>query len=194
MTVPRRRALAFLRSGPACSISHRHGTLLDHLLATGEILGAWGATEELRLAGLCHAAYGTDGFSPHLLSWRRRADLVAVVGTAVEETVYLYASCDRSFLYPQLSRSGPVVFRDRFLHTTFAPSDSQLSDFVDLTLANELEIARGDPPSSVLSDGPSAWPSWFTSLVDQMVHRASPGVRQALSRQALSRQALSRRG
>ena len=178
MTVPRRLALAFLRSGAAPSMAHLHGTLLDHLLATEDLLRSWGASEELSRAGLCHAAYGTDGFSPHLLSWRRRGDLAALVGPDVEETVYFYAACDRSFLYPRLSGPGPVCCRDRFLDTTFEPSPSQLTDFVDLTLANEFEIAFGDAPST----GASVWPAWITALVDQMVNRASPGTRQAVAR------------
>jgi hypothetical protein len=178
MTVPRRLALDFLRSGPATSISHRNGTLLDHLLATEALLRSWGSTETLSRAGLCHAAYGTDGFAPHLLSWRRRPDLAALVGADVEKTVYFYAACDRSVLYPQLPGAGPVHCRDRFLDTTLVPSAAQLTDFVDLTLANELEIALGDVPST----DPPVPPPWITALVDQMVDRASPAARRGVAR------------
>ncbi|MFF8844326.1 DUF6817 domain-containing protein [Streptomyces sp. NPDC015127] len=38
------------------------------------------ARSGLQLAGLCHAYYGTDGFSTALLSLDRRAELAAVIG------------------------------------------------------------------------------------------------------------------
>src|ERR1700684_4210904 len=108
MTVPRQRALDFLRSHAADTTTHLNGTLLDHLLATEGLLRAWGSSEGLCLAGLCHATYGTDGFAPCLAPWEDRTVLAAVIGGDVEDTVYFYASCDRSLLYPQLSRKGPV--------------------------------------------------------------------------------------
>jgi hypothetical protein len=180
MTDPRSRALAFLLSRSADTVPHRHGTLLDHLLATEVRLRAWGASEELCRAGLCHASYGTDGFAPHLLAVAERALLAAAMGTEVEETIYFYAACDRSYLYPQLSRPGSVRYRDRFTDVTFEPSATGLRDFVDLTLANELDVAFGPLPSS----GPAAAPPWIGPLVDQMVDRASPGAGQG-ARQAL---------
>jgi hypothetical protein len=138
----------------------------------------WGCPDELCLAGLCHAAYGTDGFAPHLVSWRHRnvlAGALGEVGVSVEEIVYLYCACDRSLLYPQLTGDAPVTFRDRFLDLTRALPEAPLGNFADLTLANELEIATagrdGDTPSSRL-------PTWIGPLVQQMQHRASPGARR----------------
>jgi hypothetical protein len=173
---PRALAVDFLRSRSAEAVPHLHGTLLDHLLGTERLLRRWGCREELCLAGLCHAAYGTDGFAPHLVPWRRRHVLAAALGAtgpAVEAIVYFYASCDRSVLYPQLAAAGPVIFRDRFLDVTVAASEVQLRDFVDLTLANELEIATdgGVSTGSVL-------PDWIGALVQQMRHRASAGARR----------------
>ncbi|MFF9911551.1 DUF6817 domain-containing protein [Streptomyces sp. NPDC013457] len=43
-------------------------------------LAAWGARDELRVAGLCHAFYGTDGFSEHLLPLEEREVLAAAIG------------------------------------------------------------------------------------------------------------------
>jgi hypothetical protein len=181
MADPRRRALDFLLSRSADRVPHLHGSLLDHLLATEARLRAWGAAEELCLAGLGHATYGTDGFAPHLLPVAERAVLAAAVGPEVEETIYFYAACDRSSLYPQLPLPGPVRYRDRFLDVTYEPSATRLRDFVDLTLANELDVALGHLPSP----GPSAPPPWIGPLVDQMLDRASPGVRQG-ARQAVA--------
>ncbi len=176
MTVPRQRALDFLRSRSADAIAHLAGTLLDHLMATEGILRSWGSSERLCRAGLCHATYGTDGFAPFLVSYDERDILAAVAGIDVEEIVYLYASCDRSSLYPQLSGDGTVRFRDRFLGTTSEPPDALLRDFVDLTLANELEIALG---SGAGGSAPSlSPPAWIGPLVEQMERRASPGARR----------------
>jgi hypothetical protein len=169
----RLRALDFLRAGSADRVPHLQGTLLDHLVATEEILRCWGASEDLCLTGLCHAAYGTDGFAPFLVSFEDRGALASVAGGRVEEAVYLYASCDRSGLYPRLAGDEPVVFRDRFLDCPLLPSEAQVRDFVDLTLANELEIA-----TSMARGGRAGIPSWARDLTKQIETRASPGARR----------------
>jgi hypothetical protein len=169
----RRRIVGFLRDGGAQSIVHPHGTLFEHLVGTEQLLRVWGCPDTLALAGLTHAVYGTDGFAPHLLEWRERHLLVERVGAEVEGVVYLYASCDRAATYPQLAKDGPVAFRDRFTDRTFELSPSALQDFVDLTLANEIEIAapgRGDPV-----------PPWLLELVDQMQARASATARHGVA-------------
>jgi len=179
-------ALEFLRSRAADTMPHLNGTLLDHLLGTERLLRSWGSPEELCLAGLCHAAYGTEGFAPFLVSWSDRGLMAGALrdagaagngalGAVVEETVYFYGSCDRSVLYPQLGGHGPVTFRDRFLDATFEPSAAQLRDFVDLTLANELEIAiDGGGPLGPSSD----LPAWIGPLVEHIQNRASPRARR----------------
>lgn len=164
----RRRIVGFLCDRGAQAIPHPNGTLFEHLVGTEQLLRTWGCSDPVVLGGLAHAVYGTDGFAPHLLGWSARHELVEVAGPEVEAIVYLYASCDRAAVYPQLAKAGPVVFRDRFSERTFEPSDSALQDFVDLTLANEIEIAgpaSGDPA-----------PSWLLDLVEQIQARASvPG-------------------
>ncbi|MEU9838865.1 DUF6817 domain-containing protein [Actinomadura sp. NPDC048032] len=47
------------------------------------------ARPALRLAGLCHAFYGTDGFPVALGSVRRRQELSEVIGTEAEDLVHL---------------------------------------------------------------------------------------------------------
>jgi hypothetical protein len=165
----RRRIVGFLGDGGAQSIAHPHGTLFEHLVGTERLLRAWGCPDTVALAGLAHAAYGTDGFAPHLLEWRQRHLLVELAGAEVEALVYLYASCDRAATYPQLGKDGAVAFRDRFADRTFVPSPAALQDFVDLTLANEIEIAApgsGDPV-----------PPWLLELVEHMQARASATAR-----------------
>jgi hypothetical protein len=169
VTVPRHRTLDFLLSRSADAVPHLNGTLLDHLVATEELLRSWGCPEDLCRAGLCHATYGTDGFAPFLVPPDDRTPLAAAAGPEVEEMVYLYASCDRSFVYPQLPGDGPVRFRDRFLLTTAVLPPASLRAFVDLTLANEIEVAGSGDRTA----GP---PPWIGPLVDALEGRARPGV------------------
>ncbi|MEV7028405.1 DUF6817 domain-containing protein, partial [Kitasatospora sp. NPDC093558] len=137
-------AVSLLRELGAAELPHPGGTLLAHLERVRRQLADWCARPELQLAGLCHAAYGTDGFPAALLPLDRRADLAAVIGPEAERIVHRYASCDRRATYPGLS--GPdAAFHDRFTGSVFTPDRSALRDFAELTAANELDIARIDP-------------------------------------------------
>jgi hypothetical protein len=137
----RRAALTFLEAHGAGAIEHPGGTLLAHLRRSADLLASWGAPPALTLAGLCHAAYGTDGFPIPLLSTSRRHHLVEVIGTTAEAIVYFYASCDRAVFLPQLGRHDPPWFRDRFTRAEFPPEAEMVRQFVELTIANELDIA-----------------------------------------------------
>ncbi|MGW7103313.1 DUF6817 domain-containing protein [Streptomyces sp. NPDC054838] len=124
--------------------SIRGGTLGAHLQRVRQQLERWAARPALQLAGLCHAFYGTDGFATAPLPLAGRPGLVAVIGAEAESIVYLYASCDRAASYPTLGDTDAPV-RDRFTGRTFLPTLRQRRDFVELTAANELDIARVDP-------------------------------------------------
>jgi len=104
-------------------------------------LEEWGASIELQLAGLCHACYGTDGFAPMLLDLAERPVLVKSIGAEAESLVYLYGSCVRRDVYPQLG-AAVVEFSDRFSGEHVVPSDDQLRGFAELTAANELDVVR----------------------------------------------------
>jgi hypothetical protein len=128
----------------AAGISHPGGTLLAHLQRVHALLAQWGARPAVRLAGLSHAFYGTDGFATALGSPGRRDELAAIIGEEAERLVYLYASCDRRFSYPHLAdRAGP--FKDRFTGTVLRPPQSLRRDFAELTAANELDLAVVSP-------------------------------------------------
>ncbi|MEU8538861.1 DUF6817 domain-containing protein [Streptomyces sp. NPDC048717] len=128
-----------IRQG-ADTLPHPGGTLLAHLTRVESRLAGWNARPALRLAGLCHAFYGTDGFAESLLPLERRAELAAAIGAEAEEIVHFYASCDREFSHAGLPHAdGP--FRDRFTDRTFLPTARQRADFAELTAANELDLA-----------------------------------------------------
>lgn len=136
-----------LRSRGAADMPHPGGTLLEHLIRVSGRLAEWGAPRRVEIAGLCHAFYGTDGFAPTLLDVTSPADravLADLIGGETEALVYLYASCHRAATYPRLrhrlSEPGRPVFRDRFTGTDRTPSASDLSAFLDITAANELDV------------------------------------------------------
>ncbi|MFJ3309067.1 DUF6817 domain-containing protein [Streptomyces sp. NPDC086549] len=128
----------------ADTLAHPGGTLLAHLDRVRDRLATWGARPALRLAGLCHAAYGTDGFPSALLPLDRRPELRTVIGTEAEAIVYHYASCDRKATYPTLTDHNSP-FRDRFTSRTLHPAPRLSRDFAELTAANELDLAGRDP-------------------------------------------------
>ncbi|MFG2621213.1 DUF6817 domain-containing protein [Streptomyces sp. NPDC048507] len=137
-------AIALLKEVGADTAKHSGGTLLTHLLRVEALLAAWGGRPALRTAALCHAFYGTDGLPVILLELSERARLREAIGTEAEELVYFYASCDRKASYPSLAApdAASVTYRDRFTGEEFTPSLQQRRDFAELTVANELDLAK----------------------------------------------------
>ncbi|WP_327140258.1 DUF6817 domain-containing protein [Nocardia sp. NBC_01327] len=135
----RGHAEQFLVGHGADRIPHPGGTLLAHLIRVADVLAGWDADENIQLAGLCHAAYGTDGFAQSLLELPERATLAALIGNQAEALVYFYGSCDRGFVYPRLATS-PVLFRDRFTGADSRPPTPAMSAFLEITAANELDV------------------------------------------------------
>jgi hypothetical protein len=134
--------LEFLLARGAGRLTHPGGSLYGHLNRVAALLAEWGAGEDLQLAGLCHACYGTDGYDQALLSLDERPVLVALAGARVESLVYLYGSCDRAAVYPALAGPGPVPFRDRFTGGTHTPPERDIRAFTELSAANELDVMR----------------------------------------------------
>ena len=168
----RAAALDFLRRHGTATTPHLFGDLLTHLCAVEDLVRAWGGSDLLALAALGHATYGTDGFEPHLLERRDRPELAATIGAEAEALVYFYASCDRDAFYPQLEASDTTLaglrFRDRFTGVDLAPTAAQVTQFVDLTFANEVELAAASP------GGPAEW-TWLADFCRRTRRWASPG-------------------
>ncbi|GAB2550522.1 DUF6817 domain-containing protein [Nocardia heshunensis] len=140
----RTRVERFLRDRGADTIAHPGGTLLAHLNRVADTLAAWGHDADLQLAGLAHAVYGTDGFDRWLVELSDRATVVALVGERTESLIYLYAACDRKAVYPHIDAT-PTVFRDRFTGTEFEPTTADFNAFLELTVANELDVLAHNP-------------------------------------------------
>jgi hypothetical protein len=128
----------------ADELDHAGGTLYVHLHRVAKRLTSLGASDTLALAGLAHAAYGTDGFPTHLFDWQtERPVLEAVIGPAAELLVYRYGSCDRESSWRDLAEHRTVT--DRFTGTAEELSSEELRDFVDLTIVNELDVLDHAP-------------------------------------------------
>jgi len=148
------------------------GDLLSHLEGVETLVRQWGGDDLLALAALGHATYGTDGFEPHILEVEERRELRRTIGPEAEDLVYFYASCDRTHFYPQLSAPDTdlpdLCFRDRFTGKEVAPTADYVTWFVDLTFANECELAAASP------GGPAEW-TWLAEFCRETQRWASPG-------------------
>jgi hypothetical protein len=167
----REAALEFLRRHGADTTPHIFGDLLSHLIGVETLVRAWGGSDLLALAALGHATYGTHGFEPHILELEDRSQLADTIGPEAEAFVYFYASCDREAFYPQLSspeaRLADLRFRDRFTGVDSAPDADDVRLFVDLTYANESELAASSP------GGPKEW-TWLAEFCRDTGRWASP--------------------
>ncbi|TDD20165.1 hypothetical protein E1218_22915 [Kribbella turkmenica] len=128
----------------ADELEHAGGSLYVHLHRVAKRLTTLGASDTLVLAGLAHAAYGTDGFPTHLFDWQQeRPVLGAVIGPEAELIVYRYGSCERETTWRDLAEHRTVT--DRFTGTSEELSGADLRDFIDLTIVNELDVLEHAP-------------------------------------------------
>ena len=139
----RSAAIQLLEDHGAATIEHPGGLLLDHLRRTEQTLRSWEADEPTCLAGLCHAAYGTQGFPTALVPVTSRATLRDAIGADAEAIVYRYGACDREATYPGLG-SVKATFTDRFTGSLEVVSGDALRAFALVTIANELDLVRLD--------------------------------------------------
>jgi hypothetical protein len=167
----REAVIEFLRRHGAATTPHIFGDLLSHLIGVESLVRTWGGSDVLALAALGHATYGTHGFEPYILERDNRSELVDAIGAEAEALVYFYASCDRGAFYPQLTSpaTGPsdLRFLDRFAARQSEPSVEYVTLFVDLTFANEVELAVASP------GGPGEW-TWLADFCRDASRWASP--------------------
>ena len=178
MSPDRAPAQRFLLDHGADTIDHPGGTLLAHLVRVADQLAAWNAADDVVLAGLCHATYGTAGFATALLPVDRRAELVDVIGPAAEAMVYLYAGCDRAATYPLLGGTGPVDMLDRFTGLARSVEPVELRAFMEITVANELDVIGQNADYAGRHGAPLL--DLFTRARDRMSQPAWAAVHDAL--------------
>ncbi|HEX5202711.1 DUF6817 domain-containing protein [Paractinoplanes rhizophilus] len=138
-----RNLRAWLRQHGAETIEHPGGTLYAHLSRVHDRLGRLGLDDDTRLAGLAHAAYGTDGFDVVLLDPRDRSTLREIIGEAAENQVHRYGGCDRSRTWQRLAGTGEIY--NRFVQRPERPGVAELRSFADLSIVNELDVMEQLP-------------------------------------------------
>lgn len=126
------------------NINHINGSLMQHLEGTYFLLKSWGANESLCLAGLYHALYGTSGFSNHLIDVHNRSHAQFILGETIEKIIYTYCACDRDYFWPKIGVSQYPEFLNRFTNEKYFLNTEEMNQFCELTVANELEIARNN--------------------------------------------------
>ncbi len=184
-----RQIQEFLLDHGAGQLPHPGGTLYEHLVRVAALLADWGAGEDLQVAGLCHACYGTAGYPDQLLGPDERPVLSAIAGARAESLVYLYGSCDRAAVHPALKEPGPVPFRDRFTGRTHLPPEPDIRAFTELTAANELDVIRHNPAMATRHGADlrqffadarkrltgAAWQAWSQEPSTDLSVRIEPG-------------------
>ncbi|WP_103355820.1 alpha/beta fold hydrolase [Amycolatopsis sp. CA-128772] len=170
-------ALALLRTLGAERLAHPGGNLLDHSRRVRDLVAAWRGSRRVRLAALCHAAYGTDGFPHRLLAPDRRARLRAAIGDEAEALVHRYGACERRTTYARLG-AVPLPLTDRFTGEVVALAGEDLAGFALLTIANELDVARTARPAPEVREG-------IRALVAAMARYAPTAAAHALADPAL---------
>ena len=136
---------ARLRALGAGAFPHLNGTLERHLHGTERLLREWGNREAVCVAGLYHAVYGTDGIEGCLTGLEARDAVRRIVGAEAESLVYVYGACDRERFHPRIGTPAQNAFVDRFAGCEYPIDDATLCDFCEITVANELDLALGNP-------------------------------------------------
>jgi hypothetical protein len=129
----------------AGEFEHVNGTLIAHLEGTRCMLKEWGAAEVLQQAGLYHAAYGTVAFEQNVFELGQRKDVADIIGSDAENIVYHYCACDRERFFAQFGLVEQPLFFDRITAKELVISTDLLGQLCELTAANEIEIALGNP-------------------------------------------------
>jgi hypothetical protein len=121
---------------------HPSGNLNDHLQRVGDTLESWRAPDWVVDAGRLHAIYGTDGL-PRAFAGVHTAFVRSAVGAKAEQLIALYCRCDRALSYSTLATPSPTIV-DRSTGERQALTGQQLRAFMELTVANELDVLKRD--------------------------------------------------
>lgn len=132
-------ALAFLEALGAGTVEHRAGrSLLTHLVATHDLLAAWGRPQAVALAGLFHSIYGTSHFEAACLGPGERGRVRTVIGPQAERLAYLFSAMDRDAF---LAEPAKGTIASRFGDGAPEVGASDIQALCEILLANELDLA-----------------------------------------------------
>ena len=129
----------FIRVG-AEDVPHTNKSYLAHAIGVYNDLKAWGANEDLCVAGLFHSIYGTELFQGFKLPLDRRGELQELIGIEAERMAYLNCAMDRpTFDTSVFLDAGPYPFKDRLTGETIAMNDNDFTQLCTLHVCDWLE-------------------------------------------------------
>jgi len=136
---PPKSAVSFLKELGADTVEHRANRyLLEHLIATYELLSAWHHEPAIAVAGLMHSVYGTAAFETACLAPTERYRVRTVIGDEAERLAYLFSAMKRDQFLDTL---GGNVVVSRFGEGEIAISDEDTRIMCEILFANELDLA-----------------------------------------------------
>lgn len=93
----------FLQSLGFDDVSHSRRTLFHHLVSTGNLLREWDCPEDVCLAGMFHAVYGTESFRYQNGVLPSRGPVQAVIGPVAERIAWLFGISTGKSLWQQFT-------------------------------------------------------------------------------------------
>ncbi len=130
------RLLALLIDLNTNSLSHSHGTLIDHLQQTYKLLKQWENPHYVCLAGLFHSIYGTQIYKKQTLGLEKRDIIKNAIGIEAEYLAYLFCIMDRGYFYNNLTSNKLRNSQDG---SYILISEETKRNLCEVLVANELE-------------------------------------------------------
>ncbi len=134
-------ALALIETGS--SLEHSASTLWSHLVGTFRILEAWGAPQDVCLAGLLHSVYSTQYFRSAIIPDSRRREVATRVGNRAERLAHAFCVLDRESIrlakHGKAGSEGKSVVRKHSNGRSLRVSNSTLRRLRLIDVANEIE-------------------------------------------------------
>ena len=118
------------------SLSHSHGTLIEHLEKTYELLKQWNNPDYVCLAGLFHSIYGTQIYTKQTLGLEQRDVIKKAIGVEAEYLAYLFCIMDRRYFYSHLNSQKLRCLPDG---NYILISEENKRNLSEILVANELE-------------------------------------------------------
>lgn len=137
----------FLLARGAGEIDHYGRPLLAHLKGTFELLRDWRNPDEVCVAGLFHAVYGTENLTACRPDLSYRAQVQALIGRRSEELALLFGVADRTALLTRNTLPPYHVVRHDSGETVPVSPDV-LSALVEIGSANLVEKIAHLPPAA----------------------------------------------
>ncbi|MGB8840220.1 MAG: DUF6817 domain-containing protein [Aliidongia sp.] len=131
--------LDLLRSYHADETPHSGRHLIDHLIATHDLLAQWGNPPDVCRAGLFHSIYGTNIFTLQSASLGDRDRLRAAIGPVAERLAYLFCVIDRPIALLKAALMQDYVLEDRHQNTQITITPDELAQLIEIEVANFLE-------------------------------------------------------